>query len=469
MRLDTLIKGRGGAFLRRVSVVSGMTLVSRATGFLRDIVIANLLGAGALADAFFIALRLPNHFRAIFAEGAFNAAFVPTYAGTLARDGLEAAQAAAGRIVSALMLVQIVLLLVAEIWTRGLLEWVTPEFGKGELADLTVALTRVTFPYLAAVTLVTAIGAVLNAHQRFAAVAAAPVLFNLGIMAGLAVGAPFGSPAYGAAWGVAAAGLAEVVLVVFAARRAGILPAARRPTLDPAVRTFLVRLGPALIGSGAAQIAMFADTILAAALPAGAVSALYYADRLYQLPVGVIAVALGTVLLPELSERFARGDLAGAQSARRRALLASVVVTAPFVVAFSVYGDSLIRIVFAHGAFRPEAVDRAGDTLQAYGLGLMAVVMLRPVVAGFQARGDTRTPMLVGLGVLVVNVGLKIALTGMIDVQGLALATSAAAWSNLIILMALSRRIERRLMQEAALGEAGGRDGDRRPPDVTGS
>lgn len=447
--LSRLLKGRGGAFLGRVGVVSGMTLVSRATGFGRDVVIANILGAGALADAFFIALRLPNHFRAIFAEGAFNAAFVPTYAGTLARDGLAAAQEAAGRIVTALMLVQLVILVAAEVYTRPLLELLTPEFGKvADLADTTVTLTRITFPYLAAVTLVTAIGAVLNAHQKFAAVAAAPILFNVGIVAGLFATPFFPGPAHAAATGVALAGLAEVVLVVVAAKRAGILPPPRTPRLDPAVTTFLKRVGPAVIGSGASQIAMFADTILAAALPVGAVSALYYADRLYQLPVGVIAVALGTVLLPELSERFAKGDVAGARAARRRALIASVVVTLPFVIAFAVFGEELIRLVFAHGAFKAEAVVRAGDTLQAYGLGLLAVVMLRPVVAGFQARGDTRTPMLVALAVLVVNVGLKVALTGWIDVQGLALATSAAAWSNLLILLVLSWRMERRIGTE---------------------
>jgi putative peptidoglycan lipid II flippase len=446
-----LPKGRAAQFLKRVSIVSGMTLVSRATGFLRDIVIANILGAGALADAFFVALRLPNHFRAIFAEGAFNAAFVPTYAATLATDGFADAQRAAGRIIGALTVVQLALLVVAEAYTTEILTWLTPEFGVGTTLGPTAAtLTRITFPYLAAVTLVTAIGAVLNAHQRFAAVAVAPVLFNIGIIAGLAAAPLFPTPAHAAAVGVVIAGLAEVVLVATAATKAGVLPAFQWPRLDPAVMTFLRRLGPAVIGSGASQIAMFADTILAAALPIGAVSALYYADRLYQLPVGVIAVALGTVLLPELSERIAKGDFAGARRARRRALIISFVVTAPFVVAFSGFGDQLIQLVFAHGAFQKEAVGRAGDTLQAYGLGLLAVVMLRPVVASFHACGDTRTPMLVALWVLGVNIALKIWLTGWIDVQGLALATSAAAWSNLLILSFIQWRSDRKSKDDSA-------------------
>lgn len=443
--------GRAAAFLKRVGLVSGTTVLSRATGFGRDVVVANLLGAGAMADAFFIALRLPNHFRAIFAEGAFNAAFVPTYAGLLAKEGFDAARLAAGRIISALMILQLLILIAAEIWTPALIALVTPDFRTdGDLGALTVTLTRITFPYLACVTLVTAIGAVLNAHQRFAAVAAAPILFNVGIVGGLFAAPYLPSPAHGAAIGVAVAGLAEVILVAVAAARAGVMPRPAMPRLDPAVKTFLVRVGPATIGAGASQIAMFADTILAAALPVGAVSALYYADRLYQLPVGVIAVALGTVLLPELSERFAKGDVLGARSARRRALLVSAVVTAPFVLAFTIFGEELIRLVFAHGAFKIEAAVRAGDTLQAYGLGLMAVVMLRPVVAGFHARGDTRTPMLVAVGVLAVNVGLKITLTGLIDVQGLALATSAAAWTNLILLYLLSRRMEKGLKQDDA-------------------
>lgn len=438
--------GGAAVFLKRVGTVSGFTMLSRVTGFLRDVVLAWVIGAGPLADAFFIALRIPNHFRALFAEGAFNASFVPTYAGTLETNGRDAALGFAARVLGALVAVQVVILVAAEIWTRGLLELITPGFaGAGELGDLTVMLTRITFPYLLFVTLVTVYGAVLNAHHRYAAAAGAPVLFNIAIVACVAATllVPGRTPDLAptaAAIGVALAGVAELVLLIWALRPAGLSLTPARPLLDEGMKTFLKRLGPATIGSGASQIAMFVDTILAAALPVGAVSAMYYADRLYQLPIGVIAIAVGTVLLPELSRRFAAKDEVGARRAQRRAILWSTVLTAPFVLAFLVIPGWLVEIAFARGAFDAVAVARSAATLQAYAVGLLAIVLLRSVVPGFHARGDTRTPMWVAFAGIAVNVALKFALTGPFDVAGLAFATSAGAWVNLLLLVVLDRR-----------------------------
>jgi putative peptidoglycan lipid II flippase len=432
-----------GAFLRRLGVVSGLTLVSRLSGFLRDIALAAVLGNGVVADAFFVALRLPNHFRAIFAEGAFNAAFVPTYAATLATDGEEAGRRFSGRVLTGLVVVQLVVLMLAELYMQPFIDLMAPAFGTGtEYGPLTLMLTRITFPYLACITVVTLVSGVLNAHQRFAAAAAAPVLLNLGILAAMGAAKLFPTASHAAAIGVVVAGFAEIALVVAAAIHAGILPRFEPLVLDRAVRTFARRLGPALIGSGTAQIAIFADTILAAGLPTGALSALYYADRLYQLPIGVLAVAIGTVLLPELADRYARGDRAGARRARRRAILFGFAVTVPFVVAFAGFAEPLIRLVFGHGAFRLAEAGRAAGTLAAYAAGLPAVVALRPLVAGFQAQGDTRTPMLVALVVVALNVAAKIALTGVLDVGGLALGTSLAAWGNFVALWWILERRE---------------------------
>jgi putative peptidoglycan lipid II flippase len=438
--------GSAAKFLARVGTVSGFTMLSRATGFVRDVVLAWLIGAGPIADAFFIALRIPNHFRALFAEGAFNAAFVPTYAGTLERDGAEKALEFAARVLGALLAVQVVILIAAELWARGLLVLITPGFEKDPvLGDLTVTLTRITFPYLLCVTLVTVYGAVLNAHHRYAAAAGAPILFNVAIVGGVLAAAPLAAtwsnaPVHGAAIGVAIAGVAELILLVWALRPAGLSLVPARPVLDDGVKTFLKRLGPATVGSGAAQIAMFVDTILAAALPHGAVSAMYYADRLYQLPIGVIAIAIGTVLLPELSRRFAAGDDVGARRAQKRAVFWSVVLTAPFVVAFLAIPDLLVKIAFARGAFDEAAAMRAAATLRAYGVGLLAIVLLRSVVPGFHARGDTRTPMWIAFVGIGVNVALKFWLSDQYDVSGLALATSAGAWVNLIALVIIDRR-----------------------------
>ena len=433
-------------FLKRVGTVSGFTMLSRVTGFVRDIVLAWIIGAGPVADAFFIALRIPNHFRALFAEGAFNSAFVPTYAGTLERDGVGRALTFAGRVLGALLVVQLIILVAAEIGTRELLMLITPRFGEDPvLGQLTVTLTRITFPYLACVTLVTVYGAVLNAHHRYAAAAGAPVLFNVAIVACVLAALPLPAslgiaPVHRAAIGVALAGIAELILLIRAMRPAGLSLKPAWPTLDGEVWIFLKRLGPATIGSGASQIAMFVDTILAAALPVGAVSAMYYADRLYQLPIGVIAIAIGTVLLPELSRRFAADDAVGARRAQKRAVFWSIVLTAPFVLAFLLVPDLLVRLAFARGAFDEVAAARAGATLQAYGVGLLAIVLLRSVVPGYHARGDTRTPMWVALIGIAVNVALKFILSDRFDVAGLAVATSVGAWVNLSLLVLLDRR-----------------------------
>jgi putative peptidoglycan lipid II flippase len=440
-----LVRLLSGAFVRRLGVVSGLTLVSRLSGFVRDIALAAVLGNGVVADVFFVALRLPNHFRSIFAEGAFNAAFVPTYTATLTTEGEEAGRRYAGRVLTALLVVQLVVLVTAELFMAPFVDLMAPNYGTGtEYGPLAVTLTRITFPFLACVTLVTLVSGVLNAHQRFAAAAFAPVLFNLGTIAGLALTPLFPTASHAAAIGVTLSGFAQIGLIWWVAARAGILPRFEAFRLDPPVRTFLRRLGPALIGSGTAQIAIFADTILAASLPTGALSALYYADRLYQLPIGVLAVAIGTVLLPELSARYAKGDLVGARRARRRAILLGFAVTVPFVIAFAAFAEPIIRLVFGHGAFRVEEAGRAGLTLAAYALGLPAVVALRPLVAGFQAQGDTRTPMYVAIVVVAANVVAKIILTGFIDVGGLALGTSLAAWANFATLWLILEKREAR-------------------------
>ena len=284
-------------------------LLSRVTGFARDIVLAAIIGAGPIADAFVVALRIPNHFRAIFGEGAFNNAFVPTYSRLLEITGPGSARTCSGRITTLMLLSQIVLLVLALPAMPFVVSLLAPGFPEdGGRFDLAVTLTRITFPYLLFMTLVTILSGVLNAHERFAAAAAAPVLLNVSMIAALALAAFFPTAGHAAAWGVAFAGLLELGLVLGAAWRAGIAPPLKRPVLDRPMRDFFRTLGPAVVGSAGVQIAMFADTIIASFLPVGAVASLYYADRLYQLPVGVIGIAAGTVLLPEMSRRVAAGD-----------------------------------------------------------------------------------------------------------------------------------------------------------------
>jgi putative peptidoglycan lipid II flippase len=427
--------------LRKILSVGGWTLLSRVAGFVRDIALAAVLGAGQAADAFVVAQRIPNHFRAIFGEGAFNAAFIPTYAGLLESEGDRAAKGFADRIFTLLLLSQVALLALAMLGMPWIVRTLAPGFADDPVRfDLAVTLTRITFPVPPLHRAGDAALGVLNAHDRFAAAAAAPILLNLSILAALA--SPTCSPTAGhaAAWGVTVAGRPRVrpALRGRAARRAdgGPRPAARGCGL----KRFFKTLGPALVGSAGVQIATFADTILASLLPTGAPAALYYADRLNQLPIGVVAVAAGTVLLPTMSRRIAAGDVGGAHAAQNRVAGLTLALAMPPAIAFLVMPDLLIQALFGRGAFDAAAVARAADVLAAYAVGLPAVLLINCVRASFYARSDTATPVKAALAGIGVNVVLKVVLTPHYDVAGLALATSIGIWVNLIILAVLARR-----------------------------
>jgi putative peptidoglycan lipid II flippase len=427
--------------LKKLLSVGGWTLVSRVTGFFRDVVMAAMMGAGPIADAFVVALRLPNHFRAIFGEGAFNSAFIPTYARVHETKGADPARLFADRVFALMLAVQVALLIAAFLAMPWIVRLLAPGFAEEPAKfDLAVTLTRITFPYLLFVTLVTLLSGLLNAHERFAAAAAAPVLLNLSMIAALALAFLFPTAGHAAAWGVAVAGVLEFLLLWADARRAGVAPRLERPRLDPDMRAFFRTLGPAVIGSAGVQIAMFADTIIASFLPTGAVSSLYYADRLYQLPVGVIGIAAGTVLLPEMSRRIAAGDVAGAHGAQNRAVGFTLALAAPFVIAFLTIPELIMAALFGRGAFDAAAAERAGAVLAAYAVGLPAIVLIRSAVASFHARADTTTPVIASLTAVAVNVLLKIIFVAPLGVVGLALATAAGAWVNLLLLLTLAYR-----------------------------
>src|SRR5215218_1435653 len=426
--------------LRRIFTVGGYTLLSRITGFARDIMLAAILGAGPVADAFFVALRLPNHFRAIFAEGAFNAAFVPAYAHLHGRSEASA-KLFADRIFTLLLSAQIVLLMVACLFMPQVIAILAPGFsGDPARGELAISLTRITFPYLLLITLVTLYGGMLNVMHRFASAAAAPIFLNLSMMATLALAAFFPGAGYAAAWGVLIAGILEFTLLAGDATRSGILPRFAIPRLDQDVRAFFRALGPATIGSMGTQVALFADTIIATFLPAGALSALYYADRLNQLPIGVIGIAIGTVLLPEMSRRLTAEDHAGAAKSQRRAFDFTLLFSIPFVAAFLTVPDTIMRAMFARGAFTKGDAAAAGATLAAYAVGLIPFVLIRSAVATFYARKDTATPVKAALTGVAVNVALKILLVGSLAQIGLALATAVGAWINLLLVIGFAVR-----------------------------
>jgi len=427
--------------IRRIATVGGLTLVSRLTGFIRDVVMAAILGAGPLADAFFVAFRLPNHFRAIFAEGAFAAAFVPAYARTLEEAGLPAAKLFADQIAAALVTINLVLLAIALLFTPQVVGLLAPGLvGDPERFELAVALTRITFPYLALVSLETLFAGILNANNRFAAAAGAPVLLNISLISTLLLAPYFQDAGHAAAWGVLIAGVVMVFLVGGDAETHGYGIRLRMPKLDEPTRKFLKALGPAIVGAGGVQLALFADTLIATFLPTGALSALYYADRINQLPIGVVGIAVGTVLLPEMSRRLAAGDEKGAASAQARGIQLALLLTVPCAAAAIAIPDLIMRALFARGAFTAADALAAGSTLAAYSIGLLPFVLLRSFTAPFYARRDTLTPVKAALLAATVNIALKVVLMGPLAQVGLALATSVGAWINLSLLAYFARR-----------------------------
>src|ERR1700743_3833236 len=326
--------------LGRIFTVGSYTLLSRLTGFARDIMLAAILGAGPVADAFFVAFRLPNHFRAIFAEGAFNAAFVPAYAHVHGEKGEVSAKLFADRIFTLLFLSQVVLLVVAWLFMPQAMSILAPGFTDDpEQRRLAIELTRITFPYLLLITMVTLYGGMLNVMHRFASAAAAPIFLNISMMATLALAALFPGAGHAAAWGVLISGFLQYFLLAGDLASHGGLPRFAPLKLDKDVRAFFRALGPATIGSMGTQVALFADTIIATFLPAGALSALYYADRLNQLPIGVIGIAIGTVLRPEMSTHIPAGNDAAAATSQRRAFDFTLLLSIPFVAGFLTVPD----------------------------------------------------------------------------------------------------------------------------------
>lgn len=400
-----------------------------------------VLGAGELADAFFVAFRLPNHFRAIFGEGAFNSAYVPSYARVLQTEGDAEAKYFSSQIFSILLISQIVLLALALWFTPELVRLLAHGFEADPVKfDNAVFLTRITFPYLLCITLVTLHSGTLNANRLFAAAAFNPVILNLVMIGFLGIAFLFPNAAIASAVGITASGAVQLASMVFAARRHGLLERPVRPRWTADVRQFFGALGPAVIGSAGVQIAIFADTLIASMLPTGGLSSIYYADRIYQLPIGVIGIAAGTVLLPEMTRLVAQGRPAEALAAQNRTVALTLALSAPFFVAFILIPGPIMRGVFLRGHFTADAAQASAAVLAAYGFGLLPVVLIRSAVASFQSRGNTRTPMVASLLAVAFNLALKLLLYKPFGAVGLAAATAAGAWVNLLVLSGLALR-----------------------------
>lgn len=428
--------------MRAITAIGGYTMLSRLFGFVRDILIAAVLGAGNTADCFFVAFRLPNLFRRLFAEGAFAAAFVPIFSGLLETDGKEAAKRFADHAFSALALLLLLFTLAFEVAMPWAMYGLAPGFdatpGKMELAT---ELSRITFPYLLFISLVSLQSGVLNSLGRFSAAAAAPVLLNLTLIAAmLALPAVTPTPGHALSWGVAAAGVVQFVWLAAHCRRAGLPVALVWPRLTPRVKLLARRILPVVFGASLYQINLLIGTILASMLAEGAVSYLYYADRVTQLPLGVVGVAVGTALLPMLSRQIKAGNLEAALHNQNRGLEVALLLTLPAAVALMVIAGPIISVLFQRGHFSAADTGATAATLAAYATGLPAYVLVRVLTPGFFAREDTVTPVRVAAASMVANVVLNLILMQVLSYVGIALASSLAAWMNAILLWMILRQ-----------------------------
>lgn len=425
-------------------------MASRALGFVRDILIAAFLGAGPVAEAFFVAFRLPNMFRRFFAEGAFNMAFVPLFAKRLEGDGPDAARAFAVQATSGLFAVLLAFTVLAQIAMPWMIFALASGYD-GQRFDLAVTFGRIVFPYILFISLAALISGILNSFGHFAAAAAAPVLLNVILIVAMAGGWALGLDiGYALAWASCGAGLAQLALVWVAARRLGMGVLPGRPRWTPEMRR-LVTLGvPAALAGGVVQINLLVGTQVASYFE-GAVAWLWMADRVYQLPLGVVGIAIGVVLLPELSRRLRAGDLEGTRNSMNRAAEFTLALTLPASAGLVAVPALITAVLFERGAFTPEDTRATAHAIMVYALGLPAFVLQKVVQPAYFAREDTRTPLRFALWSMLVNLLVAVGLAPLIGYLAAALGTTLAGWVNLVLLARGMARLDPDLALDARL------------------
>jgi len=421
------------ALLKSIATVGSFTMVSRVLGFVREILIADVIGPGMIADAFIFAFKFPNFFRRMFAEGAFNAAFVPLYAGRHEQEGAAAARGFAGEVGSVMaswMLLFTLVAMAAMPWIMLVLAWGWT--NQPEKFGLTVSLTRITFPYLLFMVLTAMLSGMLNALGRFAAAAAAPILLNVVLISVLLLVKEgwLTAPGHALAWGVAIAGIGQFLWLAWSCHRLDILPPLPRPRLSPGVRRLFALMLPGVIGAGVVHINLLVDVFLATLLPEGSLTYLYLADRVNQFPLGVVGVSVGVALLPMMSRQLRGGDPAAAAHNQNRAVEFALFLAVPAAAAFIAIGGPIVTVMYQHGQTDAAEAHAIAQALAAFAVGLPAAVLIKAFQPGFYAREDTVTPFKVTLVAVALNVALAVALMQLILHVGIALATSLSYWFN---------------------------------------
>lgn len=421
-----------GGLLRALATVSGMTLLSRILGFVRDFVIAHSFGAGMATDAFFVAFRLPNLLRRMFAEGAFSQAFVPLLGEYRGRRGEAETKHLVDRTATVLGIVVFVVSLVGIVGAPVLIYVSAPGFSTDtDKFALTVELTRITFPYILFMSLVALAAGILNTWSRFAVPAFTPVLLNVAMIGGALFLAPwFERPIEALAWSVFLGGLLQLGWQVPALKRIGMLPRFDPAFKDEGVRRILKLMAPALLGVSVAQISLLINTIFASFLPSGSVSWLYYADRLMEFPAGLLGAALGTILLPSLSRTYASDNHTEFSGLLDWGLRMTLMLTLPAALALALLAVPLLSTLFQHGAFTANDVLQSRSALVAYSAGLIGLIMVKILAPGYYARQDIRTPVKFALITLFATQAMNLAFIGWLHHAGLALSIALASCLN---------------------------------------
>lgn len=437
------------SLIRSVGTIGGLTMVSRIFGFARDMLLARILGAGLAADAFQLAFTLPNTFRRLFAEGAFSVAFVPLYSRALhGEGGEEAAAKFADDVLSVFLWTLLAFSALMMIAMPGIVWVLARDFGTvpGKF-ELAVFLSRLTFPYLALVSLVAMLSGLLNARSRFAPGAFAPVLLNIILIAGILTGAELRGPggddrivAVALAVSVSLAGVAQLAYLWWAVRRAGLRLQLRWPKFTPQVRRLGMLILPATFGAGIYQVSQFVDTFFATTLPQGSLTLLKLADRLNQLPLGIVGIALGTAILPMLARHIHSGDAEEAQRLQGSAVEMATLLTLPAAAALAICAPAFVTAFFVGGKFTDADGVVMANIVVALVAGLPAYVIVKILNPGFFAREDMRTPVWTAFASLIVNIAINLYVVDHYGIVGLAGATAASATLNCLLLYAILHR-----------------------------
>lgn len=427
---------------KAATTVGGWTAVSRFLGMLREILMSYFMGAGVMSDAFIVAFKFPNFFRRFFAEGAFNAAFVPYFAGKLAEDGQPAAKQMATDVFSVMAWFLFGFVLLIEIVTPYVIPVIAPGFyGTPERVELAITFTRITFPYILCISLTALLAGMLNSVDRFWAASAAPILLNIAMIFGLLM-IPYSDMTSGTILSISVfiAGILQLLWLYWSCAKYGLSLSLQLPVITDDVRQVMRKMIPGMIGAGVMQINMLIDLQLASFLPIGSMSYLYYADRLYQLPMSIFGVAIGTALLPGLSKLWRAKNTDQALKLQNKALTFSLFMNMPAAVGLIVLSQPLIALLFGHGQFSMYDVMQTAPTLAAYASGLPGYVAAKVFTTTFFAQGDTRTPVKVAGFAILGNLILNLCLMHYFLHVGLALATSISAYGQVIALAILLKR-----------------------------